>query len=57
MVINKGLDEDDIIRAAERLVAAGIYKLKIYLMIGLPTETEEDLSEAVQTCRKDKRKN
>ncbi|MBW1637095.1 MAG: radical SAM protein, partial [Deltaproteobacteria bacterium] len=27
--------------------AAGIYKLKLYLMIGLPTETEEDLAEAV----------
>jgi radical SAM superfamily enzyme YgiQ (UPF0313 family) len=56
MVINKGLDEDDIIRAAERLVAAGIYKLKIYLMIGLPTETEEDLSEAVQLVGKIKGK-
>jgi radical SAM superfamily enzyme YgiQ (UPF0313 family) len=47
-VINKGLDERDIISAAERLVAAGIYKLKLYLMIGLPTETEEDLEEALQ---------
>lgn len=56
MVINKGLDEHDIIRAAERLVAAGIYKLKIYLMIGLPTETEEDLSEAVQLIGKIKEK-
>ena len=46
-VINKGLDEQDIIRAAEHLVGAGIYKLKLYLMVGLPTETEEDLEEAV----------
>ncbi|MBW1636782.1 MAG: radical SAM protein, partial [Deltaproteobacteria bacterium] len=30
-VINKGLDEQDLICAAERLVAAGIYKLKLYL--------------------------
>ena len=56
MVINKGLNEYDIIRAAERLVAAGIYKLKIYLMIGLPTETEEDLDEAVQLVGKIKEK-
>ncbi len=56
MVINKGLNEDDIIRAAERLVAAGIFKLKMYLMIGLPTETEEDLYEAVQLVGKIKEK-
>ncbi len=56
LVINKGLDEHDIICAAERLVAAGIYKLKMYLMIGLPTETEEDLSEAIQLVGKIKEK-
>ncbi len=56
MVINKGLDEHDIIRAAERLVAAGIYKLKIYLMIGLPTEKEEDLNEAIRLIGKIKEK-
>lgn len=46
-VINKGLDEADLLQAAEKLVAAGIYKLKLYLMIGLPTETDDDLAEAV----------
>ncbi len=56
LVINKGLDERDIVRAAERLVTAGIYKLKIYLMIGLPTETEEDLNEAIQLVEKIKEK-
>jgi len=56
MVINKGLGEDDIIRAAERLVTAGIYKLKMYLMIGLPTEAEEDLKEAIQLIGKVKEK-
>jgi len=55
-VINKGLDEDDIVCAAERLVAAGIYKLKMYLMIGLPTETDEDLNEAIQLVGKIKGK-
>lgn len=51
-VINKGLDEDDLLMAAERLVAAGIFKLKLYLMIGLPTETDEDLLEAVELIGK-----
>ena len=46
-VINKGLDETDLLDAAERLVKANIFKLKLYLMIGLPTETDNDLMEAV----------
>lgn len=46
-VINKGLTEEDLLRAAERLVAAGITHLKLYVMIGLPTETLDDLAELV----------
>ncbi|MDH4317248.1 MAG: radical SAM protein, partial [Desulfobulbaceae bacterium] len=44
-VINKGLDEDDLISAAKRLVQAGIMHLKLYVMIGLPTETLADIDE------------
>ena len=44
-VINKGLTEEDLLRAAERLVKAGLSKLKLYLMIGLPSETLDDLQE------------
>ncbi|MEK6201120.1 MAG: radical SAM protein, partial [Desulfobulbaceae bacterium] len=44
-VINKGLTADDLLAAAEGLARAGLYKLKLYLMIGLPTETLEDLEE------------
>lgn len=51
-VINKGLNEDDLLMAAERLVSAGIFKLKLYLMIGLPTETDDDLHEAVELIGK-----
>ncbi len=47
-VINKGLREKDLVNAAVKLVEAGIYKLKIYVMIGLPTETLEDLSELLE---------
>lgn len=47
-VINKGLDEADLLRAAGRLVEAGIYKLKLYVMVGLPSETCEDLEELLQ---------
>ncbi len=51
-VINKGLEEKDLIDAARRLVEAGLYKLKIYLMIGLPTETEDDLLEFLRLVEK-----
>lgn len=51
-VINKGLREEDLLNAAEKLVAAGIFKLKIYLMIGLPTETDDDLQEAIELLAK-----
>jgi radical SAM superfamily enzyme YgiQ (UPF0313 family) len=46
-VINKGLTEEDLLGAAEKLVGAGIVNLKLYVMVGLPTETEEDLEEMV----------
>ena len=47
-LINKGLDEADLLAAAARLVEAGIFHLKLYVMIGLPTETEADLAELVR---------
>lgn len=42
-VINKGLTEEDILSAAEKLVAGGIPNLKLYFMVGLPTETDQDI--------------
>lgn len=51
-VINKGLDEQDLIQAAADLVSAGIFNLKIYIMIGLPTETDEDLDEMIKLVKK-----
>ncbi len=46
-VINKGLSREDLLSGAVRLVGAGIFKLKLYVMVGLPTETVEDLQEFV----------
>ena len=51
-VINKNLTEEDILVAAERLVDAGLHKLKLYLMIGLPTETFDDLQEMLDLIKK-----
>lgn len=51
-MINKGLSEDDLLSAATALVEAGIYTLKLYVMVGLPTETEQDLAEFVELIQK-----
>ena len=41
-VINKGLTEDDILRGAAQAFCGGWNRVKLYFMLGLPTETEED---------------
>jgi len=42
-VINKRIDEAEILRAAEQAFRSGVKRIKLYFMIGLPTETNEDL--------------
>lgn len=44
-VINKPISEGDMAEAVIRAVRAGRRKMKLYFMIGLPTETEEDVQE------------
>lgn len=41
-VINKGLTEEIILKGAEEAFQGGWNKVKLYFMLGLPTETEED---------------
>jgi len=42
-VINKTVTNDEILDRANLIFASGIENLKLYYMIGLPTETDEDL--------------
>jgi len=44
-VINKTVTNDEILAAAEMIFASGFDNLKLYFMIGLPTETDDDLVE------------
>ena len=44
-VINKGLTEDMILEGAGKAFEGGWNKVKLYFMLGLPTETEEDMKE------------
>jgi len=54
-VIKKGVSEDDILSATDRLVRQGIRQLKLYFMIGLPSETEEDIEEIINLSLKCKK--
>jgi radical SAM superfamily enzyme YgiQ (UPF0313 family) len=56
LVINKGITEKDVLAAAEILVKKGIQNLKLYFMIGLPTESQSDLDEMVDLIMKVKNK-
>ena len=42
-VINKTVTNDEILDRADLIFASGIENLKLYYMIGLPTETNDDL--------------
>jgi radical SAM family uncharacterized protein len=49
-VINKNVSADDIRTAAEAAFQAGWNGIKLYFMIGLPTETEEDVRGIAETA-------
>ena len=42
-VINKGLTEEVILDGAGKAFEGGWNKVKLYFMLGLPTETEDDI--------------
>ncbi len=42
-VINKGVDEEDLIKAVSYAFKEGWSRIKLYFMLGLPTETDEDV--------------
>jgi radical SAM superfamily enzyme YgiQ (UPF0313 family) len=51
-VINKGLREEHVLQAAADLVGQGIPNLKLYFMVGLPTETREDVAAIVALVKR-----
>ncbi len=50
--IGKRINEDDILQAVEQVALQGIGQLKLYFMIGLPTETDDDILETVELVKK-----
>lgn len=51
-VINKNVTEDDIERAARNAFQNGWRRIKLYYMMGLPTETDEDIVAIAETANR-----
>ncbi len=50
-VINKGVTHEDIVRTARDAFQNGYSSIKLYFMIGLPTETDEDIDGIAEVAR------
>ncbi|HEY3595530.1 MAG TPA: TIGR03960 family B12-binding radical SAM protein, partial [Polyangiaceae bacterium] len=48
-VVNKNVTEEQLLETADRVFSRGWSKMKLYFMIGLPTETDEDVRGIVAT--------
>ncbi|MFA4837636.1 MAG: radical SAM protein [Dehalococcoidia bacterium] len=46
-IIRKRISEDDILSAVDKVAGHGLRQIKLYFMIGLPTEEDEDISDIV----------
>ncbi|MCD6319712.1 MAG: TIGR03960 family B12-binding radical SAM protein, partial [Candidatus Desulfofervidaceae bacterium] len=53
--INKGLSEDQILKAASLVAEFGFATLKLYFILGLPTETQPDIEAIAQLVKKIKK--
>ncbi|MDO5491982.1 MAG: TIGR03960 family B12-binding radical SAM protein, partial [Bacillota bacterium] len=51
-VINKNITEEDIYSAVRQAIELGWETIKLYFMIGLPTETDEDLDGIAEIARR-----
>jgi radical SAM family uncharacterized protein/radical SAM-linked protein len=50
-VINKGLTQDDILNMAKAVYGAGWNLIKLYFMVGLPSEEEQDIRDIIILAR------
>ena len=51
-MINKGVTEEDLLRSVHDAFEAGWHGVKLYFMIGLPTETDDDILGIAELARK-----
>ncbi len=50
--INKPISSEEILTGARRILEKGIKHLKVYYMVGLPTETDADIEELIEMTRR-----
>lgn len=51
-VINKRITEEDILKTSELILSEGIQTLRLYFMVGLPTEKREDVQGIINLVKK-----
>jgi radical SAM family uncharacterized protein len=51
-LIHKGITDEDIFHAVELLIEHGIFNIRLYFMVGLPTEKDEDIEAIIHVVRK-----
>jgi len=51
-LVKKGYKEEEILKAVETLVKNGLFQIKCYFLIGLPSETDEDIKAIVQLAKR-----
>ncbi|MBN2123611.1 MAG: radical SAM protein, partial [Deltaproteobacteria bacterium] len=51
-VINKHLSQEQILRTAGMIARIGVFDLRLYFLVGLPTETDEDVDGVLTLVRK-----
>lgn len=51
-MIKKGISEEDVLESVGKVAEQGIKQLKLYFMIGLPSETDKDIDEIIKLTLK-----
>ncbi len=51
-ILNKAFDDEEILNAADRLAEHGIFSMRLYFMIGLPGEGEEDVDAIIDLAKR-----
>lgn len=51
-VINKNVSDEDILTSAKRIFERGYSRMKLYFIMGLPTETDEDVEGIMATAQR-----
>lgn len=51
-IINKRVSEDEILQTSEQILKEGVETLRLYFMVGLPFENEEDIEGIIELVKK-----